>query len=120
MFVERIKWVHVAESAAALKSRIKEGRIAHFKLNNTGVVIAHHSTGLHAFRDKCPHQGVSFHGGECTAEGQLLCPRHRFTFDLNNGRGPQGLAVEVYPLEERDNGLYIGFSYMAFRPFAKS
>ena len=119
MFVERIKWHKLAASSAALRARVAPGKLAHFKIAGNKVVVGRHKDDFHAFRDRCPHQGASFYGGECTAEGKILCPRHRFTFDLENGRGPQGLAVEVYLLEEREDGLYIGFEYMAFRPFAR-
>lgn len=116
MFVDKIRWVRFYESKVALMKRIQPGRLAHFKVGSKNIVIARTKDALYAHRDKCPHQGKSFAGGWCTEEGHLVCPVHRYAFHLQTGRG-HGTATETYPLETRQDGLYIGFPYVAFRPF---
>ena len=80
------------------------------------VCVAHSEKGVSAVKDKCPHQGVALSNGHCTEHGMIVCPWHRYQFDLETGRGA-GTYVEVYPMEEREDGLYIGFPYMAFTLF---
>lgn len=118
MFVDAIKWVRFYDSLEALRERVPLNGVAIFRINNKPVCIGHSTEGLFAIRDKCPHQGQSFHGGWCTEDNRVVCPVHRYTFDLKTGRG-HGSAAEPYPLEMREDGLYIGFPYMAFRPFRR-
>ena len=118
MFEDRIRWHRFFDSEEALRARIPLGRLGHFKIAGKNVVVAHQKDGLFALRDKCPHQGVSFHGGICTEDKKIVCPVHRYSFDLNTGRGG-GMAVETYPLELREDGLFIGFPYLAFSLFSR-
>lgn len=57
----------------------------------------------------CPHAGAGLSGGWCK-EGRLICPFHRYEYDLKTGRGAagQGDYIDVYPAELRADGLYVG------------
>jgi nitrite reductase/ring-hydroxylating ferredoxin subunit len=43
--------------------------------------------------------------------GNIVCPLHRYKFSLVNGRNVsgEGYYLKTYPVEQREDGLYIGF-----------
>ncbi|WP_233276905.1 Rieske (2Fe-2S) protein [Mucilaginibacter paludis] len=45
-------------------------------------------------------------------DGKLVCPVHRFSYDIHTGRGSagQGDYIQTYPVEIRSNGVYVGVS----------
>ncbi|WP_432713312.1 Rieske (2Fe-2S) protein [Pedobacter sp.] len=57
----------------------------------------------------CPHAGGILSNGWCK-NGQLVCPVHRREYDLKTGRGAEGQGdyINVFPVENRSDGLYIG------------
>lgn len=81
--------------------------------------MAHTTEGFFAVNDKCPHNGASLGNGYCTAEGSVVCPVHRYHFDLKTGRAKSGLGdyVQTYPLETRNDGIYIGFEETVWNLF---
>ncbi|HEY0057077.1 MAG TPA: Rieske 2Fe-2S domain-containing protein [Pedobacter sp.] len=58
----------------------------------------------------CPHAGAGLSGGTCK-NGKLICPFHRYEYDLTTGRGApgQGDYIEIYPTEIRSDGIYVAF-----------
>ncbi len=115
MWVDRVRWV-----------RVDDPQVSALPLHaNMRLVLAGHvlrlvrtSTGLFALEDRCPHQGRSFEGGFCE-DGHLVCPWHRFAYDPATGRARHGSTVNVatFPVEQREDGLHIGFPYTTFRIF---
>ena len=63
---------------------------------------------LTALIDKCPHQGKRLSDGWCE-ENKVVCPYHRYSFDLKTGLG-SGTGIDVFPLSEREDGLYVGIN----------
>jgi len=43
--------------------------------------------------------------------GQVVCPLHRYRFNIKNGRNTsgEGYYLKTYPLEQRADGIYISF-----------
>lgn len=58
---------------------------------------------------RCPHAGEDLSGGWCK-EGKLVCPVHRYSYDLTTGRGNpgQGDYVNTYPVKLKGNEVYVG------------
>lgn len=115
MWVDRIRWARVDDP------RLEGLPVdAHLRLTLRGHVLrlVRTRSGLFALEDRCPHQGRSFEGGWCE-EGHLVCPWHRFAFDPATGRARRGSTVNVgtHPVEQRSDGLYIGFPYTTVRLF---
>lgn len=72
------------------------------------ICMARTPGGYYAVDDRCPHAGAHLgRGGWC--EGNLVvCPVHRYKYDLETGRGLQGDYIKPYPVETRKDGVYIG------------
>jgi nitrite reductase/ring-hydroxylating ferredoxin subunit len=64
-----------------------------------------------ALSARCPHAGGDLTAGWCK-NGKLICPVHRYSYSLQTGRGSEGQNdyVETYPVEIRDDGIYVGIS----------
>ena len=62
-----------------------------------------------ATQSKCPHAGADLSQGFCK-DKKLICAFHRYEYDLKTGRGSpgQGDYINIYPVEQREDGLYIG------------
>ena len=62
-----------------------------------------------AFAYKCPHASGIMADGFIT-NGEVVCPTHRYRFDLRNGRNTsgEGYHLKTYPVEQREDGLYVG------------
>jgi nitrite reductase/ring-hydroxylating ferredoxin subunit len=72
------------------------------------ICMARTQTGYYAVNDTCPHAGAHLgRGGWCEDE-KVVCPVHRYRYDLKTGRGLQGDYIETYPVETRSDGVYIG------------
>lgn len=72
------------------------------------ICMARTVTGYYAVSDKCPHAGAHLgRGGWCENE-QVVCPIHRYRYDLKTGKGLQGDYIESYPVQTREDGVYIG------------
>jgi nitrite reductase/ring-hydroxylating ferredoxin subunit len=65
---------------------------------------------LAALDDVCPHQGALLSFGWID-EGLIVCPRHAWAFDPFAGTlaGSTYQELEVFPVEERPDGVYVGF-----------
>jgi nitrite reductase/ring-hydroxylating ferredoxin subunit len=64
-----------------------------------------------ALSAKCPHAGGDLTVGWCK-DGKLVCPLHRYSFDLHTGKGSEGQNdyIDTYPVEIRDGAIYVGIS----------
>ena len=110
-FEKKIVWAKVFESAELAKRRIPFNKAETVTVKGKKICIAHTREGLFAVNDKCPHNGASLGMGQCTEENSIVCPVHRYHFDLKTGRAKSGIGdvADTYPLEIREDGVYIGF-----------
>ncbi|WP_291911812.1 Rieske 2Fe-2S domain-containing protein [Chitinophaga sp. CB10] len=65
---------------------------------------------LFAFAYKCPHASGIMADGFIDAAGNVVCPLHRYKFDIRNGRNVsgEGYFLKTYPIEQRPDGIYLG------------
>jgi len=63
---------------------------------------------LYAVSASCPHAGADLSEGWCK-KGKLICPFHRYQYDLNTGRGAPGQNdfIRTYTVEQRGDGIYV-------------
>ncbi|MET3113834.1 nitrite reductase/ring-hydroxylating ferredoxin subunit [Pedobacter sp. CG_S7] len=75
---------------------------------------------FYVVENTCPHAGGILSGGWCK-NGQLVCPIHRWEYNLKTGSGAEGQGnyIDVYPLENRIDGLYVGLEDSWLKTFFK-
>lgn len=119
LFEKKINWYKLFDSPEAASQMLKPGRVTTMNVGKKKICLAHTPEGFFAVNDKCPHNGASLGNGYCTEEGSVVCPLHRYHFDLRTGRAKSGLGdvVETYPIEIRENGVFIGFKETVWNLF---
>lgn len=72
--------------------------------------LVSHNDEFFVVQNYCPHAGGVLSGGWCK-NGHLVCPIHRWEYDLHTGMGAEGQGdyIERYPVEIKPDGLYVGF-----------
>lgn len=102
---QRLIW-HRALAA----DELPEGRVSQVTCENWTVCMTNVGGTYAALDNRCPHQGGPL--GEGSIEnGMLRCPWHGWDFDPLSGKPPGGFddGVQTYPVEVRDDGVYVGF-----------
>lgn len=82
------------------------------------LALLRHQGVLHLVQNSCPHAGGTLSGGWCE-KGKIICPVHRYSYDLQTGRGAEGQGdyVDLYPLKEEEGIWYAGFRQSLFQRF---
>ncbi|MFN3916451.1 MAG: Rieske (2Fe-2S) protein [Flavobacteriales bacterium] len=111
MFTRKIRWHKLADSFGQLYERVPPNKPLALSVAGKNLIVCRHEEKLSVLIDKCPHMGYRLYQGRCE-NGKIICPYHRYAFSLEDGMGP-GLGLDTFPLEERENGLYVGISYFS-------
>ena len=88
-----------------------QNNIAVVEVKGKKICIGRHNEDAFAFAYKCPHAGGILADGFIDALGNVVCPLHRYKYDMKNGRNVsgEGYYMSNWPLEIRDDGVYVGF-----------
>jgi len=118
-FKKQIHWYKLFDSLEAANAFVEKDHLNSMVIGNKKICLANTSEGLFAVNDKCPHNGASLSRGYCSKEGSIVCPVHRYHFDLKTGRAKSGGGdyVDTYPIEVRENGVFIGFFETVWKLF---
>lgn len=75
------------------------------------ICIAKFNDQLYAFQALCPHAGAKMVMGYIDAQGNAVCPLHRFKFALKNGYNVtgEGYNMRINPIKVTEEGVYVGF-----------
>lgn len=119
LFKKKLTWYRIFPSEEAAKMQAPLNRATTVQIGAKKICIAHSKEGLFAVNDRCPHNGASLARGYCSGENSIVCPLHRYHFDLRTGRAKSGIAdvVETYPLDIRLDGVYIGLTERVWNLF---
>ena len=105
-----LEWIKVADIAD-----LPEGRVKTVTPRNVSICLSHFKGQWAAMDNKCPHQGGPLGEGsiEEGVDGKcwIRCPWHGWDFDPLTGAPPGGhedTGQKLYPVEVRDNEIYIG------------
>lgn len=109
MASDNIKWFKVANS----KNELFTGQASLIVAEAGGkkITLAQVAGEIYACAYKCPHAGGVLADGFIDAMGNIVCPLHRYKFSLSKGRNVsgEGYYLKVYPIEEREAGIFVGF-----------
>lgn len=73
------------------------------------ICLVNYECDLYAIGATCPHAREDLSRGWCK-DGKLVCPVHRFSYDLGTGRGSPGQNdfVNTYPVKVKGGEVYVG------------
>lgn len=96
------RWTKVLD-----KDALPEGRVTTVTCQRQTLCLTHFEGAYGALDNRCPHQGGPL--GEGSIENGLLrCPWHGWDYDPLTGKAPgYDDGVETYPVEVRDDGVYV-------------
>lgn len=80
------------------------------EVNGKNICFTRYQGELYAFAHKCPHAGGMMADGFIDERGNVVCPLHRYKFNIRNGYNSsgEGFYLKTYPLEQREDGQYLG------------
>ncbi len=84
--------------------------IAVLELNGKKICVGKHQEAAFAFAYKCPHAGGIMADGYIDALGNVVCPLHRYKYNMENGRNVsgEGYYLKHWPVELREEGVFVG------------
>lgn len=87
-----------------------DNHIAIVELKGKKICLGKFREELFAFAYKCPHAGGLLADGYIDALGNVVCPLHRYKYDMKNGRNVtgEGYYLKHWPVEVRDDAVYVG------------
>ncbi len=107
---KKLEWHRVADI-----DELPEGRVKTVTAGVHSMALTHIDGEYHAMDNRCPHQGGPLGEGSIekgkNGECMLRCPWHGWDFDPKTGLPPGGhkdSGQAMFPLEVRDDGIYIG------------
>jgi 3-phenylpropionate/trans-cinnamate dioxygenase ferredoxin subunit len=106
---DELHWVKIADSIAAL--HWQENGMCIVTVEGKTITLARKDNELFAFAHKCPHAGGVMANGYLDAIGNVVCPLHRYRFNMTNGRNTsgEGYYLKTYAIRTTDSAIYIGF-----------
>jgi len=86
-------------------------QIAVIELKGKKICIGKYKDELFGFAYKCPHAGGIMADGYIDAIGNIVCPLHRYKFNIANGRNTsgEGYYLKHWKVERRSDGIYIEY-----------
>jgi nitrite reductase/ring-hydroxylating ferredoxin subunit len=99
-----MKWYKTETDLNADKPFIKK-----VEIGRKSICLVGFEGQIYALSSICPHAGADLSEGLCV-KGKIVCPYHRYTYNLETGRGGEGQNdfVATYPVEIRDDVIYVG------------
>jgi len=109
-----MNWVLITEFPLGLD--FGENGMLETELEGRKFTLAKWDNQFYAFAQKCPHASGRMASGYINTQGQVVCPLHRYAFDMKNGRNTtgEGYFLKTYPIEQRPEGIFIGFKPNSF------
>jgi len=101
-------WHKIAEHINELSFGENFIAVTHF--NGRKICVAKQGEEAFAFSFTCPHAGGIMAYGQINQEGQVVCPLHRYRFDMRTGRNVSGEGYYLmhWPLRITEEGVYLG------------
>ena len=100
-------WHKIADHINELE--FADNNIAVAELKGKKICIARRGKEIFAFAYKCPHAGGILADGYIDAIGNIVCPLHRYKYDMANGRNTsgEGYYLKHWPVENREEGVFV-------------
>ncbi|TDH20692.1 (2Fe-2S)-binding protein [Segetibacter sp. 3557_3] len=103
-----IHWHKVADNIAAINWNTEN--LSVFSIGERQLLLAKVNGKVYACTNRCPHASGAFSQGFLDAQGNIVCPLHKYKFSLQNGLNVtgEGYRLKIYAVEERPSGIFVG------------
>jgi len=89
--------------------KLSPDHLAEITLNGKRICISKRGQQWFACAASCPHAGGELAKGYIDAFNNIVCPVHRYKYNMGNGYNSsgEGFKLKTYPVEEREDGIYV-------------
>ena len=107
-------WHKIADNISQIN--FNANGFAELDINGKTICLAKHDNQLFACTQKCPHAGALLADGHLDALGNLVCPLHKYKFNLKNGRNisGEGYHLKTFIVEQREDGVFVCLENLPF------
>ena len=105
---KKYAWYKVADHINEID--FAANNIAVVEINSKKICLGKFNETVFAFAYKCPHAGGLLADGFIDSLGNVVCPLHRYKYDMKNGRNVtgEGYYLKHWPVDMRENGVFVG------------
>jgi nitrite reductase/ring-hydroxylating ferredoxin subunit len=117
MHDSKYQWVKISESLNELP--FCENNLLVVEVTGRKITLAKYNQQLFACAYTCPHASGILAEGSIDVMGNIVCPVHRYKFNLLNGRNisGEGYYLNTYPVKISEEGIFVGFKEKGFFDF---
>ncbi len=100
------EYIKIADNVAEIN--FAENNLAEVQVDGKTICIAKFKDELYACANKCPHASGIMVNGFIDAFGNIVCPLHRYKFNLDNGRNTsgEGYYLKTFEIIVNENGVF--------------
>ena len=104
---KKYNWHKIADSINELS--LQESNLSEIEIKGKKICIGKNNEILFACSNKCPHASGRLSDGFVDVQGNIVCPIHRYRFNINSGRNTsgEGYYLKTFLIQEREDGVYI-------------
>ena len=86
-----------------------DNNIAVVEVSGKKICVAKYKDQLFAFAYKCPHAGGLLAYGHIDTNGNVVCPLHRYKYDICNGRNVsgEGYYLKHWRVNQNEEGVFV-------------
>ena len=108
MTEKKYTWHKVADHLTEIA--FADNNIAVVEVKGKKICVARFKEEVFAVAYTCPHAGGIMANGYIDALGNVVCPLHRYKYNMQNGRNVsgEGYHLKHWPVEIREQGVYVG------------
>ena len=102
------QWFKIAANLSEIS--FAENNLSVVEVNNKKITLVKYKNELFACAYLCPHASGILADGYIDATGNIVCPVHRYKFNIKNGRNitGEGYYLKTYPVKINDEGVFAG------------
>jgi len=102
--------VQEREEPACLLDELPAGAMRLVTVRQRKIVLMRVDDDVYAFQNACPHKAGPLNEGTLhTGRCEIICPWHRFRFDLKSGASVTNpaLVAKTFPVSVRDGQIFV-------------
>ncbi len=105
---KKITWHKLADAATELSWQSNNMLVT--EVAGKKITLGQMADRIYAFAYKCPHASGVMADGFIDGAGNVVCPLHRYKFNMQNGRNVtgEGYYLKTYAVEQREDGIFLG------------
>ncbi len=105
-----MQWYKLFSSKESMEQSLAVNQPVKVTAGGNTICVVRSMKGVFAFDDACPHLMFPLHRGRINPFGEIVCALHSYRYNMATGEEAdmKGKDLTCYPLEWKEDGLYVG------------